>query len=280
MPVLDLPDAATGGPCHGSWIDDITETCACAPCDFSPEGDDYCIAGAELLERWALIASRLLYAFSGRQFPGVCTDSVRPCSRGCWSQTLAYNASGGARPIPYAFASEIDCQPGPGCNAHSSVLLPHLPVRAGSVVVVVNGTALPTDAYTLVDHRWVVAAPGTTFPCCQDLGLQDGEPGTWSITYDYGIPPPVGGAEMAGIYACELAKGCVGDEECRLPRRVQSITREGITMTVIDPFDFLDEGRTGLYEVDAWLRSVNPAKIDRAAKVLNPDLMGLTHRVD
>ena len=275
MPVLDLGNEPIGGPCYGSWIDDAVETCSCQPCDFSSDDDLYCLGGAEILERWVLIASRLLYAFSGRQFPGVCVDTVRPCSRGCAGQSLAYVASPGARPIVYHNVD--DCQPGPGCGAHSSVLLPHEPVRS-IIEVLVDGVPVDPSEYTLVDHRWLVKAHGS-WPCCQNLGLPDDAPGTWSVAYEYGVPPPAGGAEIAALFACELAKGCVADQSCQLPTRVQTITREGLSMTVIDPFDFLDKGRTGLYAVDAWLRSVNPQGIDRPAKVLNVDLMR-THHVD
>ena len=39
---------------------------------------------------------------------------------------------------------------------------------------------------------------------------------------------------------------------------MQTITREGITMTLLDPQEFLDKGRTGLPDVDRWLVLVNP----------------------
>lgn len=257
-----------------SWLEDVDTICACTPCDFSAEDDPYCIEGAATLDRWGLIASGLLYAFTGRQFPGVCSDTVRPCSRsGMGGQSLSYVASGGSRAITYG---DSDCTGVLGCCAHSSVLLPHKPVRR-ILEVKVEGVTLPTTDYTLVDRRWLVKAEGS-WPCRQNLGLVDGEPDTWSITYEYGIPAPDGGAEMAGIYACELAKGCANDDSCRLPRRVQSITREGITQVLIDPFDFLQDGRTGLYEIDAWIKAQNPQGADRAGKMLNPDLLH-THRV-
>lgn len=229
-----------------------------------------------ILERWTLIASTLLYAATGRQFPGICSDSIRPCQSGGGFQTLAYTASGGSRPIAVEGRAG-ECSGGLGCFVHSAVLLPHRPVRSITEVVI-DGATVPSTDYSLVDRRWLVKAEGS-WPCHQNLGLQDGEPDTWSVTYDYGVAPPAGGAEMAAIYGCELAKGCANDDSCRLPRRVQSITREGITQVLIDPFDFLNEGRTGLYEVDAWITSLNPQGADRAGKVINVDLLGGSHRV-
>jgi hypothetical protein len=42
-------------------------------------------------------------------------------------------------------------------------------------------------------------------------------------------------------------------------------------MTVVDSQDFLDQGKTGIYEIDLFLRSVNPSKATRKARVFNPD---------
>lgn len=245
----------------------------CAPTDFGPG----------VLQRWALIASTLLYARTGRQYPGVCTDVVRPCRpRAAVVQTLAYVASGGSRAIDTALGHGCGEPPsggmawGCGCDNHGAVLLPHQPVRR-VLAVTIEGETVDPSTYRLVDRRWLVRRSGS-WPCCQNLGAADGEPGTWSVEYSYGIPPPAGGPEVAAVYACELAKGSVGDETCRLPRRVTNLTREGVTMTLLDPFDFFDNGLTGLYEVDAWIGALNPAKLDRAGKVINVDLL-MSHRV-
>lgn len=260
-----------------SWVEDVEALCPCSPCDFAPDDDPYCIEGAETLERWCLIASTLLYAATGRQFPGVCSDSIRPCSSVGGFQTLAYAASGGSRPIAIVGRDGEPCSGVLGCCAHSAVLLPHRPVRSITEVVI-DGITISSTEYSLVNRRWLVRADGS-WPCHQNLGLQDGDEDTWSVTYNYGITPPVGGAEIAAIYGCELAKGCASDDSCRLPRRVQSITREGITQVLIDPFDFLDNGFTGLYEVDAWIRAANPQGADRSGKVINVDLLGGSNRV-
>jgi hypothetical protein len=267
----------------GSWVEDVEAICPCTPSDFddgsggSGEG-----SGIVILQQWGLIASNLLYWRTGRQYPGVCTDLVRPCRpRAAAVQTLAYAASGGSRPITFGSCS---CGEPPsdgmawgcGCENHGAVLLPHRPVRRVLDVTIDGDTVDPSD-YRIVDRRWLVRRSGS-WPCCQNLGAADGEPGTWSVEYSYGVPPPAGGAEMAGIYACELAKGCAGDETCRLPRRVTNLTREGVTMTLLDPFDFFDNGLTGLYEVDAWIGALNPAKLDRPGKVINVDLL-MSHRV-
>lgn len=257
------------------WVtidEDTSELFPCNPTDFGPG----------VLQQWALIASALLYWRTGRQFPGVCSDTIRPCRpRAAAIQTLAYAHSGGSRPIvqlghgcgePPHDGMAWGC----GCENHGAVELAHKPVRR-VLDVTIEGAVVDPDDYRLVDRRWLVRRSGS-WPCCQNLGAADGEPGTWSVTYSWGQPPPAGGDTMAAVYACELARGSLGDDACRLPRRVQTLSREGVTMTFLDPFDFFDQGLTGLYEVDAWIGALNPQKADRAGKVINVDLLS-SHRV-
>src|SRR3546814_4772015 len=48
----------------------------------------------------------------------------------------------------------------------------------------------------------------------------------------------------AGRLANELAKAACNDKSCGLPQRVQSITRQGVTVAVLDSFDDIDTGHT------------------------------------
>jgi hypothetical protein len=60
--------------------------------------------------------------------------------------------------------------------------------------------------------------------------------------------------------------------QCRLPKSVTSVTAEGVTM-VMSPSDFLDkDGKTGLWEVDLFIRAVNPQRSQRQATVWTPGL--------
>lgn len=254
----------------GTWIEDLSGVCPCSEDDFAPG----------VLADWALVATELLYRLSGQQYPGVCVDKIRPCRNpGVAVQSVDYVASGGSRPLVW-HGGCVDCSGGIGCGctAHDAVRLPHVPVRQITEVKI-DGVALTADDYRLVDRRWLIRSNGAAWPCCNDLAKLDTEEGTFSVAYTFGNRPPAGGEQIAGILACELAKGCAGDESCRLPRRTQQITREGISMTIVDPYDFFDQGRTGLYEVDAWLRAQNPGSVDRAGKAINPGTYGRARRV-
>lgn len=88
-----------------------------------------------------------------------------------------------------------------------------------------------------------------------------------AITYTYGSEPPVGVQRAIEVYATELAKAMAGDSTCRLPQRVTTIARQGVSMTLLDPGEYLEEGKTGLPEVDSMLRVFNPSGARRPARI-------------
>lgn len=239
------------------------------------------------LERAILVASWLMYAATGRQYPGLCADVVRPCSGQHPVQMLDYPTSvGGARPIGWTLdlaacgcgGSGFAC----GCTYHDAVRLPGLPV-ARVTEVLVDGVALDvtpgTGDVVLVDSAAIIRADGGHWPCCQNLALPTDQPGTWQVSYEWGaLAPPdvVAGAEAL---ACELAAAW-GGGACNLPKRLTSLTFEGATMAVLDPFDFLDSGRFGVYLADAAVAAHNPGRLDRTRTVTTPSefLAGLHRR--
>jgi hypothetical protein len=75
----------------------------------------------------------------------------------------------------------------------------------------------------------------------------------------------------ARTLAIELAKLWAGDDTCALPERVTSISRQGVTYTVLDNQDFIDDLKTGVYAVDLFLKSSNPDRARAKARVFSPD---------
>jgi hypothetical protein len=53
-----------------------------------------------------------------------------------------------------------------------------------------------------------------------------------------------------------LAKALINDRTCGLPQRIQNITRQDVSVTVLDSFEGIDEGHTGIWVVDSWIASV------------------------
>jgi hypothetical protein len=85
------------------------------------------------------------------------------------------------------------------------------------------------------------------------------------VTYEIAANLPPGASAEVAHLACEYGKAAAG-KACSLPERVTSITRQGVSWTVLDPQDFLDKGYTGLGRLNQWLsvarRSVGGQFID------------------
>jgi hypothetical protein len=90
------------------------------------------------------------------------------------------------------------------------------------------------------------------------------------VTYTYGSQPPQAIQRAMDVLAVEIQKAIDGDNTCKLPSRVTSATRQGITFTLLDPQTFLDEGKTGIYEVDLALITYNPSGAKQRARVWGP----------
>lgn len=80
-------------------------------------------------------------------------------------------------------------------------------------------------------------------------------------------------AERAVLYlARQLWLECHPDEgDCELPDRVTTVNREGLSYTIFDPAEYLQQGRTGVPRVDLWLASINPSRALRPSGVYTPD---------
>ena len=75
------------------------------------------------------------------------------------------------------------------------------------------------------------------------------------VTYNFGNRPSGVVLHAIQVLAAEMQKADVDDDECRLPSRVTTVNRQGVSWTLIDPMDFIDKGRTGIIEVDMALNS-------------------------
>jgi hypothetical protein len=220
------------------------------------------------LTTWLDVASELLYAFSGRQFAGVCADLVRPCKRYYKMDAVPFwwrwVPSWGTYTInnPHRDA---------GAGPMGEITLGAYPLR-DIVEVRIDGAVVDPTLYRIDDRRWLVRLDGLGWPTVQDLaGDPMTDPNTFSVAFEWGQAPPVGGVEAAKTYAIELAKGASGNP-CNLPERVQSVQMQGVSFALLDPMAFLDKGRTGIYAVDVWLNAVNPHNLKRRSSVISPDV--------
>lgn len=272
------------GPCT-SWITG-DEVAACPPC--ADLGSD----AAVLLETAAVEASMALYELSGGRFNGVCEATRRPCrtATSCWDPITGsawswqYDSISGF----WGWWREGERSALCGCQPLSIVKLPGYPVRE-IVEVKIDGTVLPEldddgkRNYRLDNNTDLVRmdSPGPPlqrrfWPACQQLGLDDDELGTFSVTYTWGIDPPELGRRAAAQLACELVFSCAdGDGNCVLPDGITKITRQGIEVNRQLLLGFFDPTKpTGLSSVDlfiaAYVRSGMVGKLPAA--VWSPDV--------
>jgi hypothetical protein len=143
------------------------------------------------------------------------------------------------------------------------------------ISVTIDGDVVDPAEYRIDDKRWLVRVADDdgnrrSFPCCQRMDRPPDQADTMEVTFTYGTMPPPGGSLSAAIWAGELALSLSGSNACRLPRRVQQVNRQGVTI-VMYPTDLISKGYTGLAEVDGWLASVNPKRIRSRAKIHSPD---------
>lgn len=196
-------------------------------------------------------AQQILWGLSGRRY-GLCTvtESYRPsCSSVCG--------------MPYK-DSEGNWRNG-SQEAHTCchILLQRKPVRAIASLFI-NGEEQAEGTYALErDYVWRY---GACFPCdvtCDEPPVQ--------VTYTYGIDVPVLGQMALGEVACEILAGMTG-ADCRLPSNAVSVTRQGVTVDLGNAQTLFDQGRIGLPLADAFLRSVNPSKLQDQSMVFSPDM--------
>lgn len=232
--------------------------------------DDWCTID-DVLEGWTApdlatdrliglvigAVSDLLYQRSARQFPGICSDVVIPApSAGCLVA------------LPHDGEVSLWSRAG-GTFLHSPkrVDLGSYPVRQ-VIEVLIDGVALAASAWRVADWRWLVRTDGGTWPA--NTAEDTDDPPRLEVSLTFGVVPPDSGNLAAVVLVRELVKGLVGGK-CALDRRVETLNREGVTITIPGLVDSLKEGKTGVAEVDLFLWAHNPNGLSRRGRLL---LMG------
>lgn len=240
----------------------------------------------QILASAAMSASEILYQLSGQVYTGECGPvTIRPVARPTDTDTRDWAA---LSPLGW-FSSWGMCSaygsytPGVvshhGCSNPPEIELGAYPVTE-IVQVLIDGVVIPADEYELRNHRTLIrmrpsasAVPTERYgwPTCQSGDLPDTQQGTFSITYEYGSPPPESGKLAALKLAEYIALPQLGDTT-RYPKRVKQVTRQGVTTSTTDATDMLKSGSIGIWEVDAFLLAVNPKRNQRQAAVWSPDV--------
>jgi len=245
--VLPAPGASRG--CSGSWAD-VSEMGRFAS---SPN------AVAALQS-----ASYLLWVLSGRKYGGMCEASeVYVCSDGgcgsvgCMAQSLELSSN---NVVTFnAFARDQNFR-------HQLLFLRNRPVRR--LVALMDRDGFPLDVAEFAVYDRASVGP-------VDISVGGGscwDPCGTEVVYVWGVPPPAIGKLAALAFADQFVKAVECPGECTLPERITSVSRQGVSFQVFDPQDFIDNGRTGIYAVDVFLKTVNPDRAQKRARVFSPDV--------
>lgn len=213
------------------------------PCDITDKTPEQLDAAAEF-------AGFLLWGLSGRRI-GLCsyTEGYWPATTGACG--VGKDSHGNWR---NALVGGNCCR----------ILLAQTPV-AEVVSVTVDGTVLAAEDFDVVRKTWLRsrASCWSTSSDCDDPPVV--------VEYIAGAGFPPGTALAVGEVACELLAGWSGGP-CKLPSRAISVSRQGVTVQMADPSEFVDNGLLGLPIADAWVRAVNPNKLIKSSRVYSPDL--------
>ncbi len=247
------------------------------PCDVSTESPT--VTGTAVA-----FATEVLWSLTGQRF-GFTTVKLRPCRDYALDTPYpdAWLPWPGAQPPPlgatvssgggYAgFWFGVGCGTcSDSCTCGGSLAEVRLPAPVHAITEVrVDGSPLVTGAYRVDNGRILVRVDGSTWPMRNDLTLADTQVGTWSVTAQYGESIPGGAAIAVGELACEFIRGAQG-QDCRLPRAVTSLARQGVTISMPDMASMFDKGITGLFFTDMFIKTWNPKQLRSRARVYPVD---------
>ena len=224
------------------------------------------------------LAAFTVYALTGRQF-GTVTLTLRPCNAPLLPplyQTYPVNlinpwgTDEGNSYYPLYIQNGVWHNAGcRGINCCGATCEVQLPRTVSITSVSVDGATVSPTAYRVDNGSLLVRTDGACWPQCQDFDASTGT-GVFSIVGVFGRVVPQEALDAAALLACEIGKAAAG-QPCRLPQRMQSLSRQGVTVQFPAVNSYLDRGLTGLNEVDQLVVQFNPARLAQAPQVLSMD---------
>lgn len=246
-------------PC--GW--EITK-CACGSCwtTYTPE----------VRASASALAIGIMWAATARRY-GQCTVVVQPCHKpALLREYQTYPVTMPDYGAAYVRSGNWynSCTGQEDCCSGCEVDLEGPTSTAGITEILINGIPLPDSAYIVQNSNILVRIDGECWPTCVNYSQQN--PPAFQVEYLKGEPIPLRVQTAAERLACEFAKNCVGTA-CALPRRLRSLSRQGVEVTVEELSTKPGEIRTGIPEVDMIIALENPNGRAQRSIVLTPDLM-------
>ena len=224
----------------------------CDPCnlDWGLAPDDLTCDGLELgsisaTDKQEAVegAVRLLYDKTCQRFRGRCTTTLRPfdVDRYCDVQppTWPYHTRWSSNGWYMALDLGVD---------------PIVALKKVTIGGVEEDLTLDPPGWRIDGGRWLVRQDGTLTWPEQDMSSPLSTPGTWSVTVEWGAPPPGLGKLAAGSLACQFLKARHG-ADCDLPDAVTSVTKRGVTLNFATMREIVETGMTGDALADQFINT-------------------------
>lgn len=255
-----------------------------APCnwDVDPETLGVCADWASLpteRQQTALaLAASYLWAATGRRY-GVCPVSVRP-SQNARGEILYrdYAVQPGMSGLgvpggPFLFGGRwFNSGCASACCGNSACAIVLRGPVASIDEVMVGEEIVPPSAYRVDVTAGVyllVRVDGECWPMCQDFRADEGQEGSFVVSYGIGQPLPLALQIAAAMLACEYSKALTGGP-CKLPSKMTRLSRQGVEVELEAPD--ADGESTGIREVDQVVAMLNPTRRASPPMLFSPDL--------
>ena len=204
-----------------------------------------------------------------------CPVLLRPCSVACCMAADQWSWDGMTwRPylVDGQWMNGCGCKDPCGCQRVAGLDLGGPYEVLG---VALDGQELPDDQWRVDDGvdttrqgRYLYRIGGD-WPVQQDMDLMPNEQGTFAVHARPGYALGAAGERALGKLVCEFYKAACG-QKCELPARVQSISREGVTMILGEAL--FPGGLMGIRDVDIYIASINPNALVTIPTVYSPDV--------
>lgn len=220
--------------------------------DDLPSSYDLTEIDLDVLDSALRYSGAVLFNLFRRRWHGECHDTYRPM----W--TIG-DYETWCRPVPVlASGAVVNASLGQG-----NVL--RLPARYARSVdeVKINDDVLDASTYVLRNSRYVVRLDGSSWPVVS-LGTTV-EPPSCVVAYTWGEEAPQAAKLASTLLGWEfaLAWSVARCGECRLPKTVQAITRNGVSMQMFDWNAIFEKHRTGIPEIDMLISSIEYGEVSR-----------------
>ena len=242
-------------------------TCGCGQCwtTYTPE----------VRETASTLAIGVMWMATARRY-GLCDVVVQPCPkpvllREYQTYPVDHPDYGGA----YIHQGQwyngcTGTDENAGCCSECELDLEGPTTTAGITEVTIDGVILPPASYDVMNGHILVRTDGVCWPTCVNYSQQN--PPKLQVEYKKGIAIPPHVQKATERLSCEWAKACAGNATCALPRRLRSLTRQGVE-AVVEELSTSEPGRirTGVPEVDMVIALENPHGRTMPSLVWSPD---------